>query len=120
LELDLQRSVHEDMAANFAAYPRRWGLSRADRNIDHRRVPNLETFLRRKAARLAIPASSDGWQPGDLFTTLIDDRLPHIGIVSDRTGLTGTPLVIHNVGSGAREEDWLFAYPPTGRFRWAV
>ncbi len=120
LSVDLQRGVHEDMLAHFAKYPRRWGLSRADRNIDHRRVPNLEVFLTRKAARLTIPSAAEGWQPGDLFTTLIDRRLPHIGIVSDRISPTGNPLVIHNAGRGAREEDWLLAYPPTGRFRWAL
>ena len=33
---------------------------------------------------------------------------------------TGTPLVIHNIGGGAREEDALFAHPLTGHFRWKV
>lgn len=118
--IDLQREVHEDMAANFARYPRRWGLSRSDHNIDHRRVPNLETFWTRKAARLALPARKEDWQPGDLFTLLIDGRLPHTGIVSDRVASNGNPLVIHNIGAGAREEDKLFAYRLTGRFRWRV
>lgn len=118
--IDLQREVHEDMAANFARYPRRWGLSRPDRSIDHRRVPNLETFWTRKAARLPIPSRADDWQPGDLFTLLIDGRLPHTGIVSGRVGANGNPLVIHNIGAGAREEDSLFAYKLTGRFRWRL
>ena len=39
--IDLQRLVHEDMQANFAKYPKLWGLSHPDTNIDHRRVPNL-------------------------------------------------------------------------------
>ncbi|MBX9643889.1 MAG: DUF1287 domain-containing protein [Novosphingobium sp.] len=118
--IDLQREVHEDMAANFARYPRRWGLRRADRNIDHRRVPNLETFWARKAARLPLPARKEDWQPGDLFTLLIDGRLPHTGIISDRAAANGNPLVIHNIGAGAREEDSLFAHKLTGRFRWRL
>src|SRR5688572_15365607 len=44
--VDLQKQLHEDMRANFGAYPskRRWGLTRPDTNIDHRRVPNLAVF----------------------------------------------------------------------------
>jgi uncharacterized protein YijF (DUF1287 family) len=118
--VDLQREVHQDMAGHFAAYPRRWGLKRADRNIDHRRVPNLETYWTRKAARLALPARQEEWQPGDLFTMLIDGRLPHTGIISDRVASNGNPLVIHNIGAGAREEDSLFAHRLTGRFRWRL
>ena len=49
--LDLQRLVHEDMAANFAAYPKTWGLKATDRNIDHRRVANLAAFFSRRVRR---------------------------------------------------------------------
>ncbi|MBN8501017.1 MAG: DUF1287 domain-containing protein [Sphingomonadales bacterium] len=118
--IDLQSAVHQDMATAFARYPRRWGLKRPDRNIDHRRVPNLETFWTRQSARLPIPARAADWQPGDLFTTLIDGRLPHTGIVSDRVAASGNPLVIHNIGGGTREEDMLVAWKPTGRFRWRL
>lgn len=118
--LDLQVEVHRDMAAAFRVYPKRWSLKRPDRNIDHRRVPNLEVFWTRQTARLPIPARAEDWQPGDLFTTLIDGRLPHTGIVSDRLAGNGNPLVIHNIGSGAREEDMLLAWKPTGRFRWRL
>jgi len=118
--IDLQLEVHRDMTAHFAAYPKRWSLKRPDRNIDHRRVPNLETYWTRMAARQPIPARARDWQPGDLFTTLIDGRLPHTGIVSDRLAANGNPLVIHNIGNGAREEDMLLAWKPTGRFRWRV
>ncbi|MEQ1499657.1 MAG: DUF1287 domain-containing protein [Novosphingobium sp.] len=118
--IDLQRELHQDMAANFRLYPKRWGLARPDRNIDHRRVPNLETFWTRARARLPIPTEPEGWKPGDLFTMLIDDRLPHTGIISDRIAANGNPLVIHNIGGGTREEDRLFDYRLTGRFRWRV
>lgn len=118
--IDLQAEVHRDMAAHFGLYPKRWGLRRPDRNIDHRRVPNLETFWARQNARLPIPSRPDDWKPGDVFTLLIDNRLPHTGIVSDRIAANGNPLVIHNIGSGTREEDRLFDFRLTGRFRWRV
>ncbi len=115
--LDLQALVHADMLINFAAYPKNWGLRGTDRSIDHRRVPNLRTFLSRKGAALSFRDA--GWQPGDIFTSLIGGRLPHIGIVSDRRGPSGW-LVIHNIGAGAREEDALNAHPITGRYRWSL
>lgn len=114
--LDLQALLNADMRGHFAAYPRRWGLRGPDRSIDHRRVPNLAVFLDRRHARLPIPAGAGGWRPGDVFTSLIGGRLPHIGIVS--TGRPGT--VIHNIGRGAREEVALFDHPLTGRYRWAL
>jgi uncharacterized protein len=117
--IDLQALVHADMAANFSAYPQRWGLQRADQNIDHRRVPNLQTFLRRQGAARNITNAAADWLPGDLVTSLIDGRLPHIGIVSDRSSRSA-PLVIHNIGAGTREENALFAHQVTGHFRWQV
>jgi uncharacterized protein YijF (DUF1287 family) len=114
---DLQRLVHEDMARAFHAYPRTWGMARPDRNIDHRRVPNLQTFFARRQARL--PASGHGadFQPGDLVTVMLPGHLPHIMIVSERRRGDGLPLVIHNIGQGAREEDYLFGSPHTGHYR---
>lgn len=115
--LDLQALVNADMARAFAAYPRRWGLARPDRNIDHRRVPNLQTFLARQGARLPLPADLTGWRAGDIFTSLVNGTLPHIGLISDRRA-GHRPLVIHNIGGGAREEDALFDHRLTGRYRW--
>jgi uncharacterized protein YijF (DUF1287 family) len=113
---DLQKALHEDMRAAFSAYPRHWGLTRPDPNIDHRRVPNLQTFLTRKGARQKASAA---FRPGDLVTQMIAGRLPHIVIVSDRKSPDGTHhLVIHNIGNGAREEDMLFAHPITGHYRY--
>lgn len=121
LGLDLQARVNADMRAHFSAYPRRWGLSKPDRNIDHRRVPNLQSFFKRKGAQLAVPASLRDWQPGDIFTCMVGGNLPHIGIVTDkRSVITDRPLVLHNIGSGAREEDVLGDYPLTGRYRWGL
>lgn len=117
--LDLQALVNADMRAAFRAYPPTWGLARPDSNIDHRRVPNLETFFRRKGAALPLPRDAAGWQPGDIFTSRLGGRLPHIGFVSDRRGPRGW-LVIHNIGAGAREEDALLDHPLVGRFRWEL
>jgi hypothetical protein len=117
--VDLQALVHADMRAAFAAYPRKWGLGRPDPSIDHRRVPNLRVWLARRGAALPIPTDASEWRPGDIFTSLVDNRGTHIGFVSDRTGPHG-PLIIHNIGLGAREEHGLLAWPITGRYRWGI
>lgn len=117
LGFDLQVAVHEDMHAHFARYPQHWGLRRPDRNIDHRRVPNLETWLRRQGAALGASDDPADYQPGDIVSWRLPGGLPHIGIVSDRH-VDGRPLILHNIGAGTREEDILFAYPIEGRFRW--
>ena len=117
--LDFQSLVNADMRAAFSTYPKLWGLRGPDRSIDHRRVPNLRTWLARKGAALAIPRDPADWRPGDIFTSLIHGRLPHIGLVSDRRGANGW-LVIHNIGAGAREEDALGEHRITGRYRWGL
>jgi uncharacterized protein len=118
--LDLQALVNADMKQHFAAYPKNWALRTTDRNIDHRRVPNLQTFLSRQSAKLNIPSTISQWQAGDIFTSLVGGTLPHIGIVSDKKSLLGRPLILHNIGAGAREEDALENHKITGRYRWAL
>lgn len=118
LSQDLQQLVHEDMKANFSAYPKNWGLTRPDRNIDHRRVPNLRTFFKRRGFERAVTKEPADFQPGDLVTCTVPPNLPHIMIVSDKKSKDGVPLVIHNIGSGAKEEDVLFTFPLTGHYRW--
>ncbi len=120
LEIDLQQLVHEDMKAAFGDYPKHWGLSRPDTNIDHRRVPNLETFLSRKGARLAPSRDPVDFLPGDIVAwNLRGDKgwLPHIGVVTDRVASSGRPMVVHNIGAGPKLEDVLFDWPQTGRYR---
>ena len=114
---DFQKAIHEDMKANFSTYPKNWGLKRTDRNIDHRRVPNLETYLIRQGASLGINREPSDFQPGDIVSWRLAGGLPHIGIVSDRKAADGTPLIIHNVGAGPQEEDVLFLYKMNGHFR---
>jgi uncharacterized protein len=116
--IDLQQLVHEDMRKAFASYPKTWGLRRPDRNIDHRRVPNLERFLARKDLDLPVTANGADYRPGDLVTQRLPGNLPHIAIVTHRPADGGThPLVVHNVGAGARIEDRLFEFPIVGHFR---
>lgn len=117
LGMDLQRLVHEDMHAHFGRYPRQWGLTRPDANIDHRRVPNLRCFFRRQGWELPATDVPSDYLPGDIVTCTVPAGRPHIMIVSDRTNAGRTPLVIHNLGAGAREDDALFAFPLTGHYR---
>ena len=114
---DFQKAIHEDMKANFSAYPKNWGLKRTDRNIDHRCVPNLETYLTRQGASLGISREPSDFLPGDIVSWRLAGRLPHIGIVSDRKAADGTPLIIHNVGVGPSEDNVLFLYKMNGHFR---
>ena len=115
---DLQRLVHEDMAADFSAYPKLWGLSRPDSNIDHRRVPNLKVFFARHGQALRVSADPATYRPGDIVTMKMPGGQPHIAIVTHRPSGDGLrPEIIHNYGAGARLEDTLFAYDIDGHFR---
>ena len=116
--LDLQKAVHEDMKANFSRYPNLWGLKGTDRSIDHRRVPNLRTCFTRKGWSVPVTKTAADYLPGDLVTWNLDaGGVPHIGIVSDKKTEQGTPLIIHNIGSGTQEEDCLFSFTITGHYR---
>ena len=119
LGVDLQKLVHEDMAKNFGAYPKIWGLKRPDRNIDHRRVPNLEVFFKRHGQSLKPSNNAKVYRPGDIVSWRLGGRLPHIGIVVDKWSADGQrPLVVHNIGGGTVMEDMLFDHPITGHFRY--
>ena len=121
IEVDLQRLVHEDMRKDFAAYPTNWGMRRPDSNIDHRRVPNLQTFFKRKGAQLPVATDGAAYRPGDLVTWMLPGNLPHIGVVSERRSADGKrPLIIHNIGRGPEVEDMLFTYSITGHYRYAL
>lgn len=117
--IDLQREVNRDMRKDFAAYPRTWRMSRPDPNIDHRRVPNLETWLRRQGSAITPGVDPADYRAGDLVTWRLERGQPHIGIVSDRRSADGArPLIVHNVGAGAVVEDVLLRWPPVGHFRY--
>ncbi len=119
LGFDLQRAVHDDMTAHFTAYPSLWGLTAPDKNIDHRRVPNLATYFSRHGQALRAPHSTSAFVAGDVVTWRLPSGVPHIGLISDRHE-NGVPLVIHNIGRGTQEENVLNAYAITGHYRFTV
>lgn len=121
--VDLQQLVHDDMAKHFGAYPKTWGMTHTDPNIDHRRVLNLATYFRRHGATLKITHDPKNYAPGDTVTWNLNPKgsLPHIGIVTDRRTPDGKrPLVMHNIGGGQVLEDILFTYEITGHFRYGL
>lgn len=116
--VDLQKLVHEDMQRHFRKYPNYWGLGSPDKNIDHRRVFNLQTYFKRRGCSLSVSEKIEDFKPGDLVTCTVPPNLPHIMIVSDKkTFFSGRPLVIHNIGAGTKEEDRLFEFEHTAHYR---
>jgi uncharacterized protein len=121
LGIDLQREVHEDMKANFSKYPnlKKWGMTKPDTNIDHRRVPNLETFFERKGIKLPVSENADTYKTGEIVTWMINEKLPHIGIITNKKSSDGQRrLIVHNVGYGQVLEDCLFSYKIVGHFKY--
>lgn len=121
LNIDLQKEVHEDMVANFTKYPnlKKWGLKTTDKNIDHRRVPNLEVFFGRKGKTLSISQNANDYKTGEIVTWMIHDKLPHIGIITHLKSEDGKRnLIVHNVGGGQVLEDCLFRYTIVGHFQY--
>ncbi len=119
LGIDLQREVHEDMRANFARYPRKWGLTRPDTNIDHRRVPNLMVFFARHGRTLPITQNAADYAPGDIVCWQLTSGATHIGIVVDRQAvLSKRPKIVHNIGFGQNLADCLFDWKIIGHYRY--
>jgi len=118
LGIDLQKEVHEDMKAHFDKYPKMWGLTRPDRNIDHRRVPNLMVFFARFGTVKEITQSPNDYQSGDIVCWDLNGRgLTHIGIVSRRKSGDGKRnLIIHNIGGGQVLADCLFDWKIIGHY----
>ena len=113
-DIDLQQRIHEDMKANFKKYPQKWGLKGTDKNIDHRRVPNIMTYFQRQGYQV----NDQKYLAGDIVTWDLGKGLVHIGIISDKTAMfSKIPLVIHNIGYGTRENDILFEYKIIGHYR---
>ena len=118
--VDLQKEIHEDMTSNFSLYPKKWGLKKADSNIDHRRVPNLQTFFTRKGKALPITSESKDYQPGDVVAWDLDGKgLTHTGLVSNIWNETSKRyLIIHNIGGGTEAEDRIFDWKIIGHYRY--
>lgn len=117
LGIDLQKEVHEDMKANFGLYPKIWGLSKPDRNIDHRRVPNLMKFFSRKGAELKITDKAEDYLPGHVVCWNLSGAITHIGVVSRIKNKDKTRyLIVHNIGAGQVLEDCLFSHKIIGHY----
>ncbi|WP_205750818.1 DUF1287 domain-containing protein [Brevundimonas sp. M20] len=127
LGLDLQKLVHEDMSKAFDAYPATWGLARPDVNIDHRRVPNLETYFQRAGGELwrAKDRETDGasfpgeLETGDILTWREASGTTHIALVT-RGGKR--PLILHNFGRGVVQHGlgpMGFRRAAHGHYRWS-
>lgn len=119
LGIDLQKEVHEDMADNFSEYPNNWGLTRPDKNIDHRRVPNLMTFFAKHGETKAITYNPADYVPGDIVCWMVGGSRPHIGIVANEKSFDGVRYqIVHNIGSGQVMEDRLFDFQIIGHYRY--
>ena len=119
--VDLQSEVNLDIKRRRRAYPM---VKRPNAHIDHRRVKTLLPYFRRHwAARdKALANSRDPLLPGDvIFMDTFPSRSgpDHIGIISNKRGPSGHPLVINNWtdGSVTNEMDLLAFVPVTHRFR---
>ena len=119
LGIDLQKEVHEDMAANFKLYPQKWGLKKTDKNIDHRRVPNLMTFFGRHGTTLKKSTQAKDYCPGDIVTWNLGGNITHIGIVIDKKSSDNQRyLIVHNIGNGQEISDCLFQFEITGHYKY--
>lgn len=121
LGIDLQKEVHEDMKLHFSKYPnlKKWGMTKTDTNIDHRRVPNLEIFFERKGTKLPVSKNESDYKTGEIITWMINGKLPHIGIITNQKSQDGKRnLIVHNVGNGQVLEDCLFGYTIVGHYKY--
>jgi uncharacterized protein len=117
LGIDLQKEVHEDMAKHFGVYPKKWGLRSTDKNIDHRRVPNLMVFFKRHGTVKPITQQNSDYAPGDIVCWNLKGDITHIGLVVNKYALgTKRPLIVHNIGAGQVVEDALFSFPIIGHY----
>jgi uncharacterized protein YijF (DUF1287 family) len=119
--IDLQKEVHEDMRANFHLYPKNWGLRKPDTNIDHRRVPNLMTFFKRKGTGKTISKNAADYLPGDIVAWDLNGKQTHIGLVINQKSADGKRnLIVHNIANGQEVSDCLFAWKIIGHYTYKL
>ncbi len=105
--IDLQKEVHQKMGG--------------DKNITHRRVRELRKFLKRVGAQLPVSQNPQDYKPGDLVTYYIPESFfskDHIAIVSDKRGVSGNYMIVHNIGLGPKLDDDLMSFKITGHYRY--
>lgn len=117
-KVDLQKDIHVDMSGRFSAYPAKWGLSKPDKNIDHRRVENIQCYLQRTNKDRPITSNPADYKPGDIVAWQLRNGRSHIGVVSLQKSSGSRYLIVHNIGGGACLEDFLFAAKITGHYRY--
>ena len=115
--LDLQKLVHKNIITHQTNYSRRWRDAAPDASIDHRRVPNQMTYFARQGWSRPLETAPAAYLPGDIVAWDLGGGVLHVGIVSDRRAAAGVPLVVHNIGAGAREDDILFRFAIIGHYR---
>ncbi len=119
LGIDLQKEVHEDMQAHFSLYPKIWGMTHTDKNIDHRRVPNLMTFFSRKGTVKVMSSEPKDYLPGDIVCWNLGGAVTHIGMVVKTKSSDGKRYkMVHNIGAGQVVDDCLFNYKIIGHYRY--
>lgn len=117
--IDLQKEVHEDMKDNFEKYPKIWGLTKPDKNIDHRRVPNLMIFFERQGEIKKVTDHPEDYLPGDIVCWDLGGGITHIGIVvKKRSDDNKRYLIVHNIGGGQVLADCLFSFKIIGHYRY--
>lgn len=121
LGIDLQKEIHEDMESSFRLYPQLWAAVAPDRNIDHRRVPNLQRFFSRKGETLSTSSDASVYKVGDIVIWALSNAETHIGIVVPSASVeegSSAPWVVHHpAGGGVKWEKALFDHQILGHFR---
>ena len=115
VSIDLQERIYRDKKAHPQRYKGLYYTEKLDPNIDHRRVKNIQEYLAAKNYRV-----KGACRAGDIVVWKLPSKpkeLDHIGICSHRLNSKGEPLIIHNIGRGAKEEDVLRAYRIVDHFR---
>lgn len=118
--IDLQLELHKDIAANFSEYPKKWSLKSPDKNIDHRRVPNLMKFFERNKASLPVSQQAADYKYGDIVCWQLQGGQTHIGVVVHQKSPVhqNQYQMVHNIGAGQVLEDCLFNYKIIGHYRY--
>ena len=108
---NLRDLVDQDIRENREDY----NIRVVDKNIDFRRVRNLEVFFKKYATSLTTDREEiSKWQGGDIV--IFPD---HIAIVSDKRNKQGISYIIHNAGQLNYEEDGMKRYDKIlGHYRW--